>query len=149
MNRGERSGTRARIIALLRRGRRTVEELAGTLGLTDNAVRAQLQTLQRDGVAQAAEVRRDGAVGKPAVLYDVVPTAEPSFSAAYAPLVGALLAELRERSTPAELDALLRAAGRRLAAAGPSGTGDRAADAAARAGAARDLLVSLGAEADL
>src|SRR5687768_6476515 len=113
MNPGERSGTRARIIALLRRGRRTVEELAGTLGLTDNAVRAQLQTLQRDGVAQAAEVRRDGAVGKPAVLYDVVPAAEPSFSTAYAPLVASLLAELRARSTPAELDALLRAAGRR------------------------------------
>ena len=149
MNPGERSGTRARIVALLRRGRRTVEDLAGALGLTDNAVRAQLLTLQREGVAHATEVRRDGSVGKPAVLYDVVPSAEPSFSTAYAPLVAALLAELRERATPAELDALLRAAGRRVAEGLPPASGERAADARARAQAARDLLVSLGAEADL
>ena len=37
--------TRGRVIALLRRGVSTVEELAGALKVTDNAVRAQLQTL--------------------------------------------------------------------------------------------------------
>ena len=39
--------TRNRIVALLRRGERSVEELAESLGLTDNAVRAQLSALER------------------------------------------------------------------------------------------------------
>lgn len=142
-----RGGTRGRVIALLRRGRRTVEELAAALGLTDNAVRAQLQTLQREGVARAAEVRRDGAVGKPAVLYDVEPAAEPTLSTAYAPLAAALLAELRGRATPDELETLLRATGRRLAEG--LETRPDAVDAESRSRAACDLLVSLGAEADL
>src|SRR3954471_10430151 len=98
-----RRSTRARLITLLRRGRRSVEELAATLGLTDNAVRAQLDGLQREGVARAAAVRRDGTVGKPAVLYDVAPSAEAMFSHAYAPVLAALLAAVRERATPAEI----------------------------------------------
>src|SRR4051794_17081376 len=109
---GRLATTRARLIALLRRGRQSVEELAAALGVTDNAVRAQLQTLQREGVARAAEVRRDGSVGKPATLYDIEPAAEPSLSQAYVPLLTALLAELRRRSDPAEVEALLRNVGR-------------------------------------
>src|SRR5689334_16880278 len=108
--------TRERLIALLRRGRRSVEELAAALGLTDNAVRAQLQTLQREGVARAAEQRRDGSVGKPATLYDIEPAAEPAFSRAYAPVLTALLAELQRRDDPREMEALLRGVGRELAA---------------------------------
>src|SRR4051812_43352284 len=65
--------TRGRVVALLRRGERSVEELAASLGLTDNAVRAQLATLEREGVVRAAGVRRDGGVGKPATLYAVAP----------------------------------------------------------------------------
>ena len=37
--------TRGRVIALLRRGPRTVNELADDLGLTDNAVRTHLSAL--------------------------------------------------------------------------------------------------------
>jgi DNA-binding transcriptional ArsR family regulator len=36
--------TRGQVVALLRHGDRTVEELAQALGLTDNAVRAHLVT---------------------------------------------------------------------------------------------------------
>ena len=39
---------RGRIIALLRRGSSTVEELAAALGVTDNAVRAHLQLIERE-----------------------------------------------------------------------------------------------------
>lgn len=137
--------TRARLVALLRRGRRTVEELAAALGLTDNAVRAQLLSLQRDGVARAAETRRDGAVGKPATLYDIDPAAEASFSRAYAPVLAALLAELRDRSSAKATEALLRDVGRRLAADHERATGSPAT----RARQATALLTALGADVEL
>ena len=63
--------TRGRIVALLRRGERSVEELATALDLTDNAVRAQLTQLEHDGVVRVVGTRRDGTVGKPATLYGV------------------------------------------------------------------------------
>jgi predicted ArsR family transcriptional regulator len=138
--------TRARLIALLRRGRQSVEELAAALGITDNAVRAQLQGLQREGVARAAEVRRDGSVGKPATLYDIEPSAEPALSKAYAPVLTALLAELRRRSDPADVEVLLRNVGRDLAAAVPTPSTLRPETRVRRALA---LLGELGAEAEL
>ena len=139
--------TRERLIALLRRGRRSVEELAAALGLTDNAVRAQLQTLQREGVARAAEQRRDGSVGKPATLYDIEPAAEPAFSRAYAPVLAALLAELQRRDDPREMEALLRGVGRELAADTAAAPATVRPETRARRAVA--LLAALGAEAEL
>jgi predicted ArsR family transcriptional regulator len=136
--------TRGRVVALLRRGERSVEELAQALGLTDNAVRAQLVLLEREGVVRSVGIRRDGAVGKPATLYGVAPAASSLFSSAYAPLLSALLAELGERMPPRQLVALLRKAGRRLAPTLPTGA---SFDERARASAA--LLTALGADADL
>jgi predicted ArsR family transcriptional regulator len=139
--------TRERLIALLRRGRRSVEELAAALGLTDNAVRAQLQTLQREGVARAAEQRRDGSVGKPATLYDIEPAAEPAFSRAYAPVLTALLAELQRRDDPREMEALLRGVGRELAADAAAAPATVRPETRARRAVA--VLAALGAEAEL
>lgn len=136
--------TRGRIVALLRRGAHSVEELARALGLTDNAVRAQLASLQRDGVVSETGVRRDGAVGKPATIYGVARDADTLFSSAYAPVLAALLAELAERMTPARLTTLLRGVGRRLAAEAPP-----AATFDARVRAAAMLLADLGGDADL
>ncbi|MFL5607316.1 MAG: helix-turn-helix transcriptional regulator [Gemmatimonadaceae bacterium] len=136
--------TRGRVVALLRRGDRSVEELAHALGLTDNAVRAQLVVLEREGVVRSVGIRRDGAVGKPATLYGVAPTASSLFSSAYAPMLSALLAVLGERLPPRQLVALLRDAGRRLAPTLPTGA---TFDDRARASAA--LLTALGADADL
>ena len=48
------STTRGRVVQLLRRASRTVEELARALELTDNAVRAHLATLERDGLCGRA-----------------------------------------------------------------------------------------------
>src|SRR5256885_4604449 len=136
--------TRGRVVALLRRGDRSVEELAQALGLTDNAVRAQLVLLEREGVVRSVGIRRDGAVGKPATLYGVAPTATSLFSSAYAPMLSALLAVLGERLPPRQLVALLRDAGRRLVPTLPTGA---TFDDRARASAA--LLTALGADADL
>ena len=136
--------TRGRIVALLRRGERSVEELAQALGLTDNAVRAQLAQLERDGVVYPIGVRRDGTVGKPATLYGLGPQTSALFSSAYAPLLTSLLAELGERMPPRQLEALLRGAGRRLAPVLPA---PASFDDRVRAGAG--LLGDLGADADL
>lgn len=150
-----RGATTARLIALLRRGRRSVEELAASLGRTDNAVRAQLQSLQREGIARAAEIRRDGTVGKPAVLYDLQPSAEPLFSRAYAPVLTATLEVLAERMPAAELDALLRTVGERMArgAAEPEGAdvagGGADGDFEHRVRRAAAVLADLGADAEL
>ena len=136
--------TRGRVVALLRRGERSVEELAQSLGLTDNAVRAQLALLEGEGVVRSVGIRRDGTVGKPATLYGVAPAASSLFSSAYAPLLSALLAELGERMPPRQLVAVLRKAGRRLAPTLPAGA---SFDDRARASAA--FLTALGADADL
>ncbi len=109
------STTRGRIVALLRRATRTVDELADVLGLTDNAVRAHLATLERDGLVQQSGLRRGS--GKPAYAYDLTPEAERLFPKAYGPILGELLDVLAERLPPAELEELLRAVGRRLEAA--------------------------------
>jgi predicted ArsR family transcriptional regulator len=136
--------TRNRIIALLRRGERSVEELAESLALTDNAVRAQLAALEREKVVGATGVRRDGGVGKPATLYGITPATSALFSSAYAPVLTAVLAELGARMTPKQVESLLRRAGHRVAASLPQ----RASfDERVKAGAT--FLTGLGADAEL
>lgn len=131
--------TRGRIVALLRGGERSVDELAAELGLTDNAVRAHLVILLREEIVVAAGVRRDGAVGKPASIYAIAPAALPLFSRAYSPLLAALLGELRAHTSPAAMRRLLQRAGHRMA---PSERARGTIDARVRAGSA--LLNELG-----
>lgn len=138
--------TRGRIVAALRRGAATVDELAAEMALSDNAIRTHLATLERDGFVRTERVRRGGGVGKPAALYEIHPDAEARFSRAYAPLLLAVLDELADRA-PAELSAAaMRRVGRRLAqamglsAAKGSRTGARVA---------LDVLAMLGGEAEL
>lgn len=136
--------TRNRIVALLRRGERSVEELAESLGLTDNAVRAQLSALERESVVIATGVRRDGGVGKPATLYGIAQHSSALFSSAYAPVLAAVLAELSDRMTPKQLETLLRRAGHRVAASLPHrATFDE------RVKAGTTFLAGLGADAEL
>jgi predicted ArsR family transcriptional regulator len=140
---------RGRIIALLRRGERSVEELASELEVTDNAVRAQLQTLERHGVVHQARIRREGTVGKPATMYAIAPEAEPLFSSAYAPLLAALLASLEQRLDSRELDAVFRDAGRRLAGELSVEEHGSSKQLESRVRSAAAVLASLGAEIDV
>ena len=66
--------TRGQILELLRTKERTVNELAATLGLTDNAVRAHLTSLARDGLVVQAGVQPG--VRKPHATYILTPEAE-------------------------------------------------------------------------
>ena len=136
--------TRGQIVALLRQTSRTVEDLAQALGLTDNAVRAHLATLERDGLVRASGVRRGAGAGKPATIYDLHPDAEPLFSRAYAPVLRAVLDVIAERMPAEEAQGLMRDVGRRLAAQlGRDVTGD----VHARVHAAAALLGALGGAA--
>lgn len=120
-----RESTRGRIVARLRRGLATVEDLARSVGLTQNGIRVHLATLERDGWIRGEGVRRAEGPGKPATLYRLAAEAEPLLSSAYRPMLLALLGVLSDREEPARLRALLRETGRRLGAdlaqAGPPG----------------------------
>src|SRR3712207_2880044 len=108
--------TRGKVVTLLRRGGRTVEELAQELDLTDNGVRAHLATLERDGIARQRGSKRHGSGGgKPAYIYELTPEAEELFPKAYEPVLGQLLDVLAVQLGPQESEALLRSVGRRIA----------------------------------
>ena len=135
--------TRGQIVVLLRRGPRTVEELAGALGLTDNAVRNHLSVLDRDGLVRQSGVRRGPGAGKPAVLYEVHPDAEPLFSTAYEPVLTAMIDVLVEELPAGQAVELLHKVGRRVAA----GAGGQAAGTSEqRANTAAGVLRSLGGD---
>lgn len=106
--------TRGRVLALLRRGIATVEELASQLELTDNAVRAHLTTLERDGLVE----RRGSQKGlrKPHVNYELTSEAEELFPKAYSTLFNQLLTTLKRRVGPQELESILTEVARALAA---------------------------------
>ena len=107
---------RGRIVTLLRRSGRTVEDLAGALDLTGNGVRAHLAILERDGIVrQRGTVRRGSGGGKPAYVYELTREAEDLFPKAYEPALRRLLDVLAERVGPEESEELLRSVGRRLA----------------------------------
>ena len=108
------ASTRGRIVLLLRRSELTVDELARHLGLTDNAVRAHLATLERDGLVCQAGTRRGS--GKPALVYALAPEAERFFPKAYAPVLQQLLAALSSCLPGEKLEEVIQQTGRRLAA---------------------------------
>src|SRR6267378_182914 len=88
---GERflESTRGRIVSLLRGENLTVNELTEKLQLTDNAVRAHLLTLERDGLVKQSGVRRG--VRKPHFAYKLTHDAEQLFPKAYHLLLNALI----------------------------------------------------------
>jgi predicted ArsR family transcriptional regulator len=137
--------TRGRVLACLRRGPATVEELASALDLTDNAIRAHLTSLDRDGLVRQAGVRRGPGAGKPAAIYELSADAELRFSRAYAPVLTALLEELSTRLSSEETEALMRDAGSRLAAGMPA----RATSLEERVREAAALLNALGGDVTL
>ncbi len=105
--------TRGQILALLHDEPRNVNDLAAALQLTDNAVRAHLISLERDGLIQRRGVRRG--VRKPHVAYGLTADAEHIFPKAYGLLLNHLLASVSRRLNRRELRASMREVGRALA----------------------------------
>jgi predicted ArsR family transcriptional regulator len=130
--------TRGRLVALLRRSVHTVEELAKALGVTDNAVRAQLASLERDGMVRQHGLRRG--TGKPSFSYALRSEFEPLLSRAYIPMLVRLLRGVGERLPAEEVTDLLNQVGRAWAEelSRPAG------DLTSKVAAASSLLNELG-----
>jgi predicted ArsR family transcriptional regulator len=104
--------TKGKILVTLCWKRQTVSELADAMGLTDNAVRAQLQRLERDGMVAKAGSRRG--VRKPHVEYELTSDALKLFPRAYEPALIQLVNVLTDRFRTSASRALLLETGRRL-----------------------------------
>src|SRR3954470_19358396 len=98
--------TRGRIIMLLRRASRTINEIAEELSVSDNAVRSHLAVLERDGLVQQNAVRRG--VGKPAFVYNLTEEAERFFPKGYETALRYLLDVLIEGVGAEQREELLR-----------------------------------------
>lgn len=114
MNQKLLNSSRSQLLRLLRRSPRSVNELASALGVTDNAVRATLARLERDGLVRQTG-RRPG-IRKPESIYDITTEAERQFANAHALVLETLLAVLESHLSSIELDDKLRELGRRMAA---------------------------------
>ena len=134
------TSTRGRLVSLLRAGTRTVDEMAAEMSLTDNAVRAHLAALERDGFVRQSGVRRGGGAGKPAYAYELTPEADQLFPKPYVTVLDTLLSALDEQMPRDQVETLLRAIGKRIALRFPSGAGD----SRARLEAATSALNGLG-----
>lgn len=90
--------TRGRIIMLLRRNDLTVNGLAAELELSDNAIRAHLLSLERDGlVAQKGMIK---GTRKPHYVYGLSEYARELFPRPYGLLFNRLLSSLRNVLSP-------------------------------------------------
>jgi predicted ArsR family transcriptional regulator len=105
--------TRGRILETLRDGERTVNQLAASLKLTDNAVRAHLLSLERDGLIVQSGTQPG--FRKPHAIYALTPEAEQIFPKAYGALLDVVLTVFSKKLTPAELRTALREVGRTIA----------------------------------
>lgn len=97
--------TRGRVLDLIRQGVSTVEGLSTRLGLTDNAVRSHLATLERDRLVEQSGL--EPGLRKPHYSYRLSPEAEQLFPKAYHALLNRLLAVLKLRLQPEQLHGIL------------------------------------------
>ncbi|MEO6789317.1 MAG: ArsR family transcriptional regulator [Chthoniobacteraceae bacterium] len=105
--------TRGQILSLLRTKPLTVNDLTAALNLTDNAVRAHLVSLERDGLVQRHGM--EPGFRKPHVSYGLTADAEQVFPKAYGPLLNHFLETVSKRLTSRELNASMREVGRAVA----------------------------------
>jgi predicted ArsR family transcriptional regulator len=107
------NSTKGQIILLLLQESRTVNELAQALSLTDNAVRAALTALGRDGLVRQSGSRPGRR--KPNATYDLAPKAKRLFPKVYGALLRNLLDVLKEQLPPEKLEEVARTVGHRMA----------------------------------
>jgi predicted ArsR family transcriptional regulator len=138
--------TKGKIVtALRRRHAASAVDLAEEFGLSTNAVRQQLLTLERDGYVAERAVRRGPT--KPTLEYSLTPAAETLFPQRYDLMLNALLREVKENLGPQALATVMDGMGKRAAAKYK----DRisAPDARGRAVEMATVLRENGVEADV
>lgn len=125
--------TREAILALLRAGPRTAGDLAGAVGVSPQAVRDHLRTLEARGWIEPGTLRRDTG-GKPAREYVLSTEGEKAFEKSHADVLRYLVRELGARLGDRRKRELLDAVGRRIGADRAVG-GERAVAAPGELGA--------------
>ncbi len=115
------AGTRDRIMRLLLKRQHTIESLATELGVTKNAVRAQIALLQREGIVDIeGEVKGPR---RPAAIYGLRPGADIHFSKAYPVILSHLVQVLATKLDQTEFRTVMRELGTRLARSAPRPSG--------------------------
>ena len=137
--------TRGKILELLRSKERTVNQLAAALRLTDNAVRAHLLSLERDGLVKQGGIQRG--FRKPHVTYVLTPDAEQIFPKAYGLLVDIILTVVSQKLSARELRVAMRKVGKTIADSQATKVGAKTREE--RIGAALRMLKDLGGAASL
>ena len=137
------AGSRGRIVDELRRGPATINELGERLGLSANALRSHLASLERDHLVLAEPVQT-ATVGKPPLRYRLTEQVGSLTPKAYDAVLDVLLTVARERVGPQRYGQILRDAAQRIA-------GERQAEGPfdARLADARRLLAALGAHVEV
>lgn len=107
--------TKKNILNVLRRENLSVAQLCERLSVTRNAINVQLKQLQAEGLVRTVRVKRNGLLGKPAVIYQAAPHSEDVASRAYSPLVASLIATACERLGEDALTDMLEQTGRHMA----------------------------------
>ena len=105
--------SRGRIVALLQRDELTVDDIASRLGLTANAVRAQITAMERDGIIRRVGQRRGST--KPSQVFALTSEVELLLSRAYVPVLRQFVRAFSARFPVQQVHALMREAGRGLA----------------------------------
>lgn len=106
------TGTRQRIVDIVRRAPRTAREIAAELAITYHAVRQHILALEHEGVIRVSGVR---GTTRPASVYDIAPGAESALSTAYAPFASHLTRVLAERLPARRVRVIMNEVGRRFA----------------------------------
>lgn len=115
-------GSRERIVRLLLKGRKTIDEMASSLGITKNAVRAQIALLERDGMVEVQGEQKG--TRRPAALYGLCAGTDTHFSRAYPAVLSGVVSALADQLRPKQLEDVLRETGRKIADTAPPLTGN-------------------------
>lgn len=121
-----------KVLAKLRDGPKTIDDLAIELKLTPNAVRNQIRKLVAAGLVEVSG-RRAG-VSKPSVLYSITLEGQIQFSTLYLPVLSQFLRVAEGQCSGKQLGSFMSETGRALGKRypKPSGTTKQRVDAAAK-----------------
>jgi len=116
------AGTRDRIVRLLLKREHTIDALAKKLDVTENAVRAQIALLQREGIVEIqGEVK---GTRRPAAIYGLRPGIDVHFSKAYPIILSHLVRVLAKKLSQDDFRMVMRELGQQLAGTVPHPSGD-------------------------
>src|SRR5947207_7125934 len=104
---------RGRIAEILQRGPATVDQLASRLRITTSAVRAQLTTMERDGLVRLAGLVPG--TTRPAAVFELTAAIEHLLSGAYIPLLTHMVGTFAGGLERQRFNELMRQTGRSLA----------------------------------